>query len=136
MKKNFTDSEIAILKSTLGSKLNVSINRAGNIKVINPNEPENHSYWGSPARGFWVLYHNNVGYLWRRHDGHGYCYPLNMRGRKNDLSCKPFVWTDDNGHTHKEYYRPYNINKSYFNSVNEALEYFVNYLKKHRNINL
>ena len=109
MKKNFTDSEIAFLKLMLGSKLNVSINRAGNIKVINPNEPEHRSYWGCTSHKFWVLYHNNMGYLWRRHDGCGYCYPLNIR--------------------------PFDIKNSYFNSLNEALEYFVNYLKKYHNIN-
>ena len=133
MKKNFTDSEIAFLKLMLGSKLNVSINRAGNIKVINPNEPEHRSYWGCTSHKFWVLYHNNMGYLWRRHDGCGYCYPLNMIGRKKEGN--PFIYTDENGHTHKEYYRPFDIKNSYFNSLNEALEYFVNYLKKYHNIN-
>jgi len=136
MKRNFTEGEIITVIETLGSKLQVSINRAGNLKIVNPNEPIVRSYWGSSKRGFWTFYHNENGYLFRHMDGNGYCYPLNMIGRKNDTTQRPFIWTDDNGHTHKEYYRPYDINNSYFVTLDEALKYFVNYLKKFRNINI
>lgn len=136
MKQNFLDIEISTVVSTLGSKLHISINRAGNIKVINNEEPSTRSYRGNISHGFWVLYHNESGYIWRRHNGNGYCYPLNMVGRKNDTSMSPFIYTDENGRTRKAYYRPYDIKNSHFSTFDEALNYFVKYLEKYKGIKL
>ena len=123
IKTNFTKQEMNRLNEVLGSRLKVSINRAGNVKVVNEAESLTHTYWGKWGHGFWVLYkYNNGTYLWRRHDGTGYSYPLNMKGRK----VAPGF----------EYYRPYNVSMSLFNSFDEALDYFINYLNRYRNINL
>lgn len=119
----FTDNEISQLMNTFGSKLKISINKAGNVKVVNESESLTHTYWGKWGHGFWVLYkYDNGTYLWRRHDGTGYSYPLNMKGRK---VAEGFVD-----------YRPYNVNMSLFNSFDDAINYFITYLKKYRNINL
>lgn len=115
MKKTFfTDSEIATLIKVLGNKLQVSVNKAGNIKVVNNAEP-----------GFWTLYKYADGtFLWRRHNGTGDCYPLNMKGRKVVH------------HPYDDYYRPYNVSMSIFNTFDEALKYFVNYLEKYKGIKI
>lgn len=131
MKQNFKDNELAKVVTALGTKFNISVNRAGNIKVLDPN---NCGKGDLKEKIFWTFYHNEFGYLWRRHIGCGYCYPLNMTGRKNH--GRPFEYIDNNGHNRKTYYRPYDIRNSYFNSFDEALEYFVTYLKKYRGINL
>ena len=124
-KTNFTDLEILTIIKTLSPQLSVRVNKAGNITVYNPKE----------VRGFWTLYNVNNRFLWRHHDGNGYCFPLNMIGRKRIGPINTEVW--DYGYVYKWYEREaYNIDNSYFNSVNDALNYFVKYLKKYRNINL
>jgi len=131
----FTNDEIATLTKVLGNKLQVSINKAGNVKVVNNAEPKTKRYCFS-GHGFWTLYkHADGTFLWRRHDGTGYCYPLNMKGRK----FKGTVSRVRNEHTGKiEYwgYKPYSIDMSVFNTFEEAMNYFVKYLKKYRNIDL
>lgn len=113
MKKTFfTDYEIATLTKVLGNKLQISVNKAGNVKVVNNAELD-----------FWTLYKYADGtFLWRHHDGTGYCYPLNMKGRK----VKQHPYSDN--------YRPYNIKVSIFNTFDEALDYFIKYLEKYKYI--
>lgn len=50
MKTNFTTSEIETLAKTLGSKFIVNMNKAGNMKVINPAEPNSISYWHKDSK--------------------------------------------------------------------------------------
>lgn len=123
MKKTFfTDAEIATLTKVLGNKLQVSLNKAGNIKVVNNAELETKR---NSHHGFWTLYKFADGtFLWRRHDGIGNCYPLNMKGRKVVH------------HSYDDYYRPYNVSMSIFNTFDEALKYFVNYLEKYKGIKI
>lgn len=137
MKTNFITSEIETLVKTLGSKFIVNMNKAGNMKVINPAEPNSISYWRSDSKhGFWVLYkHANGNFIWRRHDGYGYCYPLNMKGRKFQGPVRR-VRNEETGRIEYWGYRPFQINNAEFASFDEALNYFVKYLKKYRNINL
>ena len=129
MKTNFTSSEIETLVKTLGSKFIVNMNKAGNMKVINPAEPNSISYWRSDSKhGFWVLYkHANGNFIWRRHDGYGYCYPLNMKGRKFQGTVRR-VRNEETGRFEYWGYRPFQINNAEFTSFDEALNYFVKYL--------
>ena len=54
----------------------------------------------------WTLYNTPNGYLWRRHNlKNGYCYPLHMVNH-NYLDCP-------------------------FKNIDETLEYFIPYFKKH-----
>jgi len=128
MKKTFfTNDEIAVLTKVLGNKLQVSVNKAGNVKVVNNAEPKTKRYCFS-GHGFWTLYKYADGtFLWRRHDGTGYCYPLNMKGRTE---------TTVNHFGINYTYKPYNVSMSIFKTFDEALNYFVNYLEKYRGIKL
>ena len=109
------------------------------IKVINHNEPDTTSYWGRTTHGFWVLYKDTDNkFLWRRHNGTEYlypCYPLNMRGRKfeGEVIKHRNIKT---GRLEYSGYRPYNIEMSKFNTFDEALNYFINYLKRYRGIKI
>lgn len=132
----FTESEIANIISTLGNQFDVSVNKAGNIKVFNIEEHENHSCWGKVAYGFWVLYKfENGTFLWRRHDGTGYCYPLNMKGRKFEGKVTK-VRNRKTGKMEYWGYKPYTTSMSVFNTFEEAMNYFVKYLNKYRGITL
>lgn len=150
-KSNFTDSELLNIIKTLSPRFNVRINKAGNITVSYIDEKIRNmyqlatefmgfmgksTYHCKEIRGYWTLYACNDGkFLWRRHDGTGNCYPLNMRGRKFEGK----VTKHRNVETGRiEYwgYKPYNIDNSYFNTFEDALNYFVKYLKKYKNISI
>lgn len=96
---------------------------------------ENSPYHWKERCGYWTLYNCDGGkFLWRRHDGTGYCYPLNMRGRKRIGPINKEVY---NGRVFKWYRREsFNIDNSYFNTFEDALNYFVKYLKKYKNISI
>ena len=145
-KINFTDSELLNIIKTLSPRLNVRINKAGNITVSDPTENvsnihqvaaafmQNYPYRPKEIRGYWTLYKtDNSKFLWRHHDGNGYCYPLNMRGRKR--IGKIYHETYD-GKTFSWCHRSWNMENCMLNSVEDALDYFVKYLKKYRNINI
>ena len=105
MKSNFNDSELLSLFKTFGHKLNVRINKAGNIDVVNPKSKNKNEHF--------VLYLTpNNRYLWRRWFSPYYCYPLNMVKRKKEFK----------------------IENCEFNTVNEAIDYFKYYLKKYHKI--
>lgn len=147
MKKiNFTDSEVLNIVKTLSPRLNVRINKAGNITVSDPSENisniyqvaasfmQNYPYRQKEIRGYWTLYKiDNSKFLWRHHDGNGYCYPLNMRGRKRIGEIHHETY---DGKTYSWYNRDWDMEKCMFNSVENALDYFVKYLKKYKNINI
>ena len=118
-KSNFSDLQIAKLVKTFGSLMQISINKAGNIKVVDQTESGKTNWRGKMITGFWTLLkRNNNTYLWRHHDGWGYAYPLNMRGRKRV----------------GKWHSSYTIDNSTFDTFDEALEYFVKYLAKYRQI--
>ena len=119
-----TDSELLNIVKTLSPRLNVRINKAGNITVSDPKE----------ICGYWTLYNvENSQFLWRRHDGYGYCYPLNMHGRKRIGEIYHETY---DGKTYSWYHRSWDKQNCMFSSVENALDYFVKYLKKYRNINI
>ena len=120
-KQNFTESEISKIVVALGPKFSVRLNKAGNITVCNP----------SLTKDFWTLYLTRFGkYLWRKHDGY-YCFPLNMKNRKN-VKKNVFSYKDSDGTVHTYEYFSYDINKNCsFDTVDEAIVYFVKYLAKY-----
>lgn len=121
MKQNFTESEFNMVKNMCGTNLNACLNKAGNIKVT------------QNGKGyFWVLYLTpNNRYLWRKHgDGTyaNYCYPLNMRNRNvTDTYKTPYGYTCTY----------YNFAKhAEFDTVEQAVNYFKNYMKKYHKVSL
>ena len=126
MKNNFSNEQTLLIFTTLSSKLNVRINKAGNIDVVNPNRTNKWEHF--------VLYFSpNKRYIWRRWFDKYYAYPLNMRNRKrigeihyDTYHGKKFTW----------YQREFNIKNCEFDTVEDALDYFVKYMKKYHNINL
>ena len=124
MKKcNFTSSQISDITKRLSPKFYVRINKAGNITVKHDG-----------CDDFWVLYYVSKSntYVWRKHKN-GSCFPLHMTGRtrvgdihKETYAGKTFTW----------YNREYNANYINFYTFSDALNYFVMYLKKYRNINI
>ena len=120
MKNNFTDSEIAKIFKTFSNKLNVRLNKAGNIDVINPNRTNKYEHF--------VLYFTpNHRYLWRRWFGCSYCYPLNMRNRYRVGEIHRYEWGN-------WYQRHFDLKDCEFDTVDDAIDYFKKYLKKYHNI--
>ena len=115
MKQNFTNEEIGKIVINLTSTIavTVKVNKAGNIDIRNPKTSKDEK---------WTLYNTPNGYLWRRHNlKNGYCYPLHMVNR----NCLDWF---NNGC----YYNHWNMNKHCpFKTIDEALEYFIPYFKKH-----
>ena len=121
MKNNFTDTEIAKIVNVFSNKLNIRINRAGNIDFINPNSTNKYEHF--------VLYFTPNGrYLWRRWCSKYYCYPLNMRNRYRIGEIHRSEWGN-------WYQRHFNIIDCEFDTVDEAIEYFKKYINKYHNIN-
>lgn len=116
MKNNFTNADVNILSRLVGRSGYVTVNKAGNLNVV---------FYNTRYEEKYTLYlTSNKKYLWRRHIGYGYCYPLNM---KRPVSIKnKSNWNDE-----IFIYRPYNTTNSEFNTINEAFDYFFNkYLVK------
>ena len=123
-KNNFSNEQLLEIFNALSSKLFVRVNRAGNIDVVNPNR-KNH--W----EHFVLYFTPNNRYLWRRWFDRSYCYPINMKNRK-DLDHAKFE-----GSYSTYEYNYYNFAKhAEFNTVTEALDYFKAYMKKYHNVNL
>lgn len=131
MHNHFSDLEISAFGRMLGSDFNVRRNKAGNITVEYLPEFNKCSKRG---RKFWTLYYtSNDGYLWRRHTGYGYCFPLNGVGRKR---LGPTVKETWNGKTYYWYPRSFDIKNCEFCKFFEAIDYFIKYLKKYRGIDI
>lgn len=132
MHKHFSDLEISAFGRMLGSDFNVRRNRAGNITVEYLPEFNECTKRGEK---FWTLYYTQEGtYLWRRHIGYGYCYPLNGVGRKRIGPIEK--WIDCYGKSHYWYPRAFDIKNCAFDKFFEAIDYFIKYLKKYRNIDV
>ena len=131
MNNNFSDFEIANLARVLGSNFNVRRNRAGNITV--EYLPE-FSGCKKPNQKFWTLYFTSNGtYLWRRWTSNYYCFPLHGVGRTR---IGEIHHENYNGYKYTWYYRNWDIKKCEFDTYEDAVSYFVYYLRKYRNIDL
>ena len=100
--------------SGLGVKVN--INHAGNIKVTNADP--NLRPWE-----YWTLYESEASEnrpMWRRTTMYGYQYPLNMKNRN---------WKKNKAGWYES--RDWNVMECTFNNIDESLEYFIKYYKKH-----
>lgn len=125
MKSNFTEAEILTVFGAFNNKFDVRVNKAGNIDLV-------YRFRTNKNEHFVLYFTQNGKYLWRRHIGWGYCYPLNMRGRKRIGPINKVVLYD--GTVVKYYERHFNIKDCEFETVNDAVNYFRNYLKKYRRI--
>lgn len=126
MKNNFSENEVSNIKSVFGNDFNVRVNKCGNIELtpINSDNGE-----------FFVLYLTpNKRYLWRRFNPglFGYaCCPLNMRNRYRTGDINSYTY---NGKIYKYYSRNWDIRNCEFDTVNESIDYFKNYVNKyHKN---
>ena len=124
MKNNFLENEVLNIKSAFSNDFNVRVNKCGNVELtpINSDNGE-----------FFVLYLTpNKRYLWRRFSLglFGYkIFPLNMRNRCNKIETYTF-----NGKTYKYSHRDFDIRNCEFDTVNESIDYFKNYVNKyHKN---
>jgi len=127
MKNNYSESEVSNIKSIFGSTFNVRVNRAGNIE-LKPIDSNNND--------FFVLYFTNKRYLWRRLSNGMfgiYAYPLNMKNRYRTSNIESYSY---DGKTYKYYQRHWNIEDCKFDSVDDAINYFKDYIKKYRNITI
>lgn len=125
-KNNFSNEQLLEIFNALSSKLFIRVNRAGNIDVVNPNRK-------NPLEHFVLYFTPNQRYLWRRWFDKYYAYPLNMKGRKRigeihreKYGDKEFTW----------YNREWNMINCEFDTVDEALDYFKEYMKKYHNVSL
>ena len=125
MNKNFSQLELNVISKLLGRQFNVRFNKCGNITVEYLQELQN------PRHGFWTLYKVNENYLWRRHNGLGDCYPLNMKNRKRTSPIQKRVSC---GQTYYFYSRSYDIRNCEFKSLAKATKYFIDYLINYRHI--
>lgn len=126
MKNNFSENEVLNIKSVFGNDFNVRVNKCGNIELT-PINPDNDEYF--------VLYLTpNKRYLWRRFSLglFGYkIFPLNMRNRYRTGDINSYTY---NGKTYKYYSRNWNIRNCEFDTVNESINYFKDYVNKyHKN---
>ena len=126
MKNNFSENEVLSIKSVFGNDFNVRVNKCGNIELA-PINSDNNEYF--------VLYLTpNKRYLWRRFSLglFGYnIFPLNMRNRYRTSNIESYSY---DGKTFTYYQRHWYIEDCKFDSVNEAIDYFKNYVNKyHKN---
>ena len=126
MKNNFSENEVLNIKSVFGNDFNVRVNKCGNIELTPINQDNNE---------YFVLYlTSNKRYLWRRFSLglFGYkIFPLNMRNRYRTGDINSYTY---NGKTYKYYSRNWDIRNCEFDTVNESINYFKNYVNKyHKN---
>lgn len=125
-KSNFTPEEIANVIYSIGNLFNVSINRAGNIKLEWKIPVKTNVYYYGPGIKYYTIYKNNDGIIMRgmTKTANGEIrnvYPLNMPRTTKTVVTDYSTWT----------YQAYNIKDSYFNTMERAMEYFENYLTKY-----
>ena len=131
MHNNFSDFEISNLARVLGPDFNIRRNKAGNITV--EYLPE-FSKCGKYNKKYWTLYFTSNGtYLWRRWTSTSYCFPLHGVNRNRIGETQKYEW---NGHVSYYYRRNWDIKNCEFDTYEDAISYFVYYLRKYRNIDL
>lgn len=120
MTPNFDNNEISKVLSTIKNKLLMCINRAGNITIMIPGDKSQK----------WTLKIVEGKYVWQRFSFvTGYGYPLNMINRKN-------LHREKSSYSRRmlEWYRAFD--NCSFDTIDGALEYFVKYMNKYKNIKL
>ena len=125
MSSNFSLSEIGQIVYMIGSKFHIRINKCGNISI----KP----ICGSIDNEFWVLSRVNGNYFWRRYaDGNfgKISHPLNQVNRKRIGPIHKDVYNDK---TYYWYIRDWDIRNCEIGTFDEAVNYFINYLKKYKN---
>lgn len=141
MKNNFSPEELAKIIERVGSKMKISVNRAGNVRLDNPNEPEKkimmfNKYPVSKGKGYWVLHKkDSVFYIYHRDGnraGHGYLLNTGGRTKTGDYYLSYY---DIFGRAHRVARYDFDRNNANFKTLDDALDYFMNYIKKYRNIN-
>ena len=118
---NFSLADIGHIVYMIGSNFHVRINKCGNIcvaPIINDNSKNE----------FWVLGKINGNYIWRRHAG-GFSNPMHQVNRKR---IGPIYKTTYDDKTYYWYERNWNIRNCEFKTFDEAVNYFVDYLKKYK----
>lgn len=126
-KSRFTAEEIAMVLYSVGNIFNVSINKAGNIKLEWKIPFETEVYYFGRSIKYYTIYKADNGKVIMRgmtRTSHGRIknvYPLNMPRKKTTVVTEYSTWT----------YQAYNIEDSYFNTMENAMEYFENYLQKY-----
>lgn len=125
MKSNFTAQEIANVIYSLGNIFNISINKAGNLKLRWKIPFKSPVYYFGDGEKYYTFYKRPEGIILRgmtkTKNGIINSYPLNMKRTKKVGGYGDNTWT----------YQAYNINDSYFNSIEDALTYFENYIEKY-----
>lgn len=118
---NFSLVDVGQIVYMIGSKFNVRVNKCGNICVtpITNNNPKNE---------FWTLGKINGNYIWRRHAG-GFSHPMHQVNRKRIGHIVKDVY---NGKTYYWCNRSWDIRNCEFKTFDEAVNYFVDYLKKYK----
>lgn len=118
MKQNFTIEQINLVKNAVSSyNVEVSFNRSGNINVAVNNHPRKLQWtFYTYSDGRVVIRRKALSSYWLPY-GHNHwsIHPLNMIGRKK---------------TNNWGYRPFDFDNSKFNSLDSAIEYFINYLNR------
>ena len=126
-KSRFTAEEIAMVLYSVGNIFNVSINKAGNIKLEWKIPFETDVYYYGHGTKYYQIYRPANGKIIMRgmtrtpNGGIRNVYPLNMPRTKKTVVTEYSTWT----------YQAYNIEDSYFNTMENAMEYFENYLQKY-----
>lgn len=110
MAKNFLPEELNLVKA-LFPNAEVSFTTCGNIKIVNPLNCDCDCYWGHPCKKWYVIGFNYDGFWIRR--------------VKWDLH-----WKETNSTFPLHYNRK--TGNYCFETFKEALEYFVNSVKKNK----
>lgn len=125
MKSNFTPQEIANVIYSVGNIFNVTINKAGNIKLRWKIPFITHVNYEGKGEKFYTFYKKHgkiiIRSMTKAQSGIFNVYPLNMKRTKAIGGYGDHTWT----------YQAYNIDDSYFNNIENALEYFETYLEKY-----
>lgn len=124
MKLNFTPEEVASVVFDLGNIFNITINKAGNIKLRWKIPFMTSVYYFGEGEKYYTFYKKPEGIILRAmtktESGVRNSYPLNMKRTKTTVKGMYGDYT----------YQAYNINDSYFKDIESALEYFNNYIEK------
>ena len=125
MKLNFTPEEVAAVIFDLGNIFNIRINKAGNLSLRWKVPLISANYINTNGEKFYTFYKRPEGIILRSMTKTEYgvinSYPLNMKRTKKIGGYGDHTWT----------YQAYDINDSYFNNIEDALEYFNKYLEKY-----
>lgn len=129
MKQHFTDQEFNSINKVFGNLFNVRFNKVGNItlewKIPYTYSSYNRYTGKSTKTKFFTFYRPDwnegkiiIRVVTKDNFGHYNYYPLNMKNRKR-IRTKYGSWFS------------FNINNCYFNTMNEAIDYFDKYINRY-----